>query len=437
MKDQRPATTTQMSLNKPKHVIDIVVENGKVTHLQLQRLETARFIETFLYKQDFQAAPDIMTQIQGFCTTSCQLATVHALEKLIGITVSTEIHALRKLLNCASWIENHAFHIYLRHAPRLLDYDNAVDMAANPTLKTIIDRGLRLRQIGQTLRKLISGDDKYTNRLCLGGFYQTPTNCALAALKDELAWGLQAALQTVKWTAGFDLPDFTTAGDFIAFHHPTEYPMFEGQMVISKQSILNAEDIRRYFSHTKELKNGNGNGHHLKHVPEVHYFVGPLARLNHNFQNLSPAAKGALKESGLSLPNLNPFTSITARSLELVHAIEKAQSIINSYVQPVPNRLPVTPKAGEGSYLAETPYGLLKHDYCVNEHGVIQEVAISTPTMLNLSLIKQDLSHYLPTLLDLSPNEILRRCEQLIYCYESGISKTPLLLDLKVRNGHA
>ncbi|MCB0212403.1 MAG: nickel-dependent hydrogenase large subunit [Anaerolineae bacterium] len=435
MNDQRPDITTQMALNKPKHVIDIVVENGKVTHLQLQRLESARFIETFLYNQDFQAASAIMTQIQGFCTTSCQLATVHALEKVLGITVSAKIQALRDLLNCASWIENHAFHIYLRHAPRLLGYDNAIAMAAIPTLKPIIDRGLRLRQFGQTLRRIVSGEDKYTNCLCVGGFYQTPTHQDLLALNDELAWGLEAALQTVTWTANFDLPDFTSAGDFVAFHHPTEYPMFEGQTVLSKQSTLSHEDIRRYLTHTNGVKNGNSS--YNKYVPEVHYFVGPLARLNHNFQNLAPAARSALAETGLCLPNRNPFTSIIARSIELVQAIEKAQSIIENYVQPVPSRLPVAPKAGDGSHLAETPFGLLKHDYSVNEHGIIQKVAISTPTMLSLSLIKQDLSQFLPTLLDLSPNEILRRCEQLVYCYEPGISKTPMLLDLKIRSGHA
>ena len=41
--------------------------------------------------------------------------------------------ALRRLLYCGEWIESHALHIYLLHAPDFLGYDGAVEMAERPS----------------------------------------------------------------------------------------------------------------------------------------------------------------------------------------------------------------------------------------------------------------------------------------------------------------
>lgn len=428
--------TTAPTHNKAKHVIDIVVENGKMSHLQIQRPELSQFVEPFLRGQDIQAAPQVITQVQGLCSPFCQLATVVALEKIMGVTVSAEIRALRNLLNCAAWIENHAFHIYLRHAPKLLGYDSVAEMTGTPSLELIIERGLRLKRIGRALLKTIGRADKYLNWLCVGGFYQIPHRQELLAFRNELMWGLEAALQTVNWTADFSLPDFSSEGDFFAFHHLNEYPMFEGQTIASTQANILPEDFNGNLTNKNGYKNDKGNSHPPVSWQKKHYWVGPLARLNLNFSNLAPYAKQALAESRLDLPNNNPFTSIIARSIELVHAIEEARRIIENYVQPSPSRVAITVQAGEGSYLFETPYGLLNHYYCVNEYGAIQKADIVTPIAVNLRQIEHDLRDYLPPLLDLPIVEILRRCQQLIYCYEPGISKIPPVLNFQTKNGH-
>ncbi len=57
------------------------------------------------------------------------MSSCHALEKALGIEVSPEIRALRRLLYCAEWIESHALHIFMLHAPDLLGYDGAIEMA--------------------------------------------------------------------------------------------------------------------------------------------------------------------------------------------------------------------------------------------------------------------------------------------------------------------
>ena len=36
---------------------------------------------------------------------------------------------LRRLLYCGEWIESHALHVYMLHAPDFLGYDGAVELA--------------------------------------------------------------------------------------------------------------------------------------------------------------------------------------------------------------------------------------------------------------------------------------------------------------------
>lgn len=91
-----------------REVIDIVVENGKVTHLQLQRLEPSPFVEPFLRGQQFQETPHVAARIGGSSPATGQLNFINALEKILRVSTASEIRTLRRLLILATWIETHA-----------------------------------------------------------------------------------------------------------------------------------------------------------------------------------------------------------------------------------------------------------------------------------------------------------------------------------------
>ena len=46
-----------------------------------------------------------------------------------GSTIDPAVRALRRLLYCGEWIESHALHVYLLHAPDFLGYASAVELA--------------------------------------------------------------------------------------------------------------------------------------------------------------------------------------------------------------------------------------------------------------------------------------------------------------------
>ncbi|MCB0182284.1 MAG: nickel-dependent hydrogenase large subunit, partial [Anaerolineae bacterium] len=259
---KRPDKVNIVAHAQARKVIDIVVENGKVTHLQLQRLELSPFVEPFLRGQEFQEAPTIAARISGSCPATGQLNFINALEKILGVSPDLEIRNLRRLLILATWIETHAAHIYLYQAPKFLHYDNVLAMANDPQLKPQVERGLRLKKIGRTLLKIIGGQKEYPTTPCVGGFYTTPSPQELQSLKADLIWGLNAAAETVEWvTTNLPLPDFKSEREFVSLWHPIEYPIFGDRLTSSKGLTIPAEMFRNHFpiGSIKYAANGNGN----------------------------------------------------------------------------------------------------------------------------------------------------------------------------------
>ncbi|HMS79771.1 MAG TPA: hypothetical protein PKC20_09615, partial [Burkholderiaceae bacterium] len=65
----------------------------------------------------------------------------------------------------------------------------------------------------------------------VGGFSRVPLRRELEALKRELLWARDAAVETVRWVTGFEYPEFTPDYTCVALRHPDEYPFNEGRIV--------------------------------------------------------------------------------------------------------------------------------------------------------------------------------------------------------------
>ena len=56
------------------------------------------------------------------------------------------VRALRRLLYCGEWIQSHALHVYLLHAPDFLGYPSALAMAADH--RAVVEQGLAIKKVG-------------------------------------------------------------------------------------------------------------------------------------------------------------------------------------------------------------------------------------------------------------------------------------------------
>ena len=105
------------------------ITGDAVTDVQLRIFEPPRFFEALLRGRAYSEAPDITARICGICPVAYQMSSVHAMEDAFGVQVDGQLRALRRLLYCGEWIESHALHIYMLHAPDFLGYQDAIQLA--------------------------------------------------------------------------------------------------------------------------------------------------------------------------------------------------------------------------------------------------------------------------------------------------------------------
>jgi coenzyme F420-reducing hydrogenase alpha subunit len=404
----------------------VTVKDGEVRDVELRIFEPPRYFEAFLVGRHYTEVPDIVARICGICPIAYQMSAVHALEQAFGVQVPRPIRDLRRLIYCAEWIESHALHVYMLHAPDFLGYDGAIEMAKDH--RDIVARGLRLKRAGNRLLALLGGRSVNPVSVRVGGFWRVPTRHELQELTDELLWARDAAIETVRWVAGFEKPEFRQDYTFAALAPEDEYPFNEGPIRSNRGLHIEACDFERHFTESQ-----------IPYSTALHstlnggsYLAGPAARLNLNEAELSPLAKYAWEETRMSLPILNPFNSIVARSVEIVFALEEALRLIQSYEMPPSPSVPVTPRAGVGMACTEAPRGMLYHRYAVDEQGTIREAKIIPPTSQNQRRIEDDLRAFVPQVLTLSTKEASLACERVIRCYDPCISCATHFLRLEV-----
>jgi len=433
MKENKPGDTrilkvTALARVEGEGALYIRIKNGAVETVQLRIYEPPRFFEALLRGRSFKEAPDITARICGICPVAYQMSAATAMEDACGVQVQGPLYALRKLLYYGEWIESHALHIFMLHAPDFLGYESALHMAQDHL--DWVKRGLELKKIGNELMALLGGREIHPVNPRVGGFYWVPTREALLQIRDNLQWACETAYETVHWVAGFEFPDFELDYEFVALHHPKEYAILGGRLQSNKGLDIEIQDYEVYF---EEEHVSHSNALHSVIRGQGPYLVGPLARVNLNFEQLSPLARQAAKEVGFEPECRNPFKGIIARALEVLHACEESLKMIEAYTPPEQPYLEVSPREATGYGCTEAPRGILYHRYRIDAEGTILEAKIVPPTAQNQKRIEEDLRHLVAQFLDLPQDRLQWRCEQAIRNYDPCISCATHFLKLEIQ----
>jgi coenzyme F420-reducing hydrogenase alpha subunit len=407
--------------------LHIRLQDGGVAEVRLKIFEPPRFFEAFLRGRQYSEAPDITSRICGICPVAYQMSAVHALEGAFGVKVTGPLRDLRRLLYCGEWIESHALHVFMLHAPDFLGYQDAIQMARDHP--DVVKMGLRLKKIGNALVTLVGGREIHPINVRVGGFYRAPAQVELAPLAEELKWARDAALKTVHWVAALPMPEFQADYEFVALRHQEEYPFNEGR-VVSNQGLDIA--VRDYDAHFTEEHVAYSHALHSRRQDGGPFFAGPLARYNLNFDRLSPLARQAAQEAGLGPVCRNPFQSIIVRAVETLYAVDEALRLIEVYERPEQPAQKIEVRAGVGFAATEAPRGLLYHRYRLDEQGAILEAKIVPPTAQNQKIIEQDLRRFVEKRLDLSDEKLTWQCEQMVRNYDPCISCATHFLKIRL-----
>jgi sulfhydrogenase subunit alpha len=406
----------------------LVVRDGEVVEARLRIFEAPRYFERLVVGRRPDEVLDIVARICGICPIAYQLTAVHAFESLFGVRVDPSVRALRRLLYCGEWIESHALHIYLLHAPDFLGLPSAIELAKLD--RPLVERGLRLKRIGNEILSIVGGRPIHPVSLRVGGLWRAPRAAGLARLRAELDEAVEIAQATVSMVAAFDAPAFDARRLLVSLRHPTDYPMSEGRIVSSDGIDLPANAWEQAFR--EEQVEGTSALHARTRDGEA-YLLGPTARIALAGDRLHPLAREALDATGQrEALATNVFRSILARAVELVHATAEARDILDAYEPPREPAVGWRPVAGTAAWATEAPRGLLFHRYTVDQDGIIRSARIVPPTSQNQAAIEADLARFAPTVLDLPHAEATHRFEQLIRSYDPCISCAAHFLDVSV-----
>ena len=181
-------------------------------------LRAAAVLRGFLRGRDFREAPDLTSRICGICPIAYQTSAMNAIEDACGVVVDGPLRELRRLLYCGEWIESHALHVLMLHAPDFLGYESGIALARDHP--DLVEAGLRLKKAGNRLVAVIGGREIHPVNTRVGGFYRAPTRRELATLREELERGRETALELTRWASGFTFPDFEQDYEFVALCPP-------------------------------------------------------------------------------------------------------------------------------------------------------------------------------------------------------------------------
>jgi coenzyme F420-reducing hydrogenase alpha subunit len=394
------------------------VRDGAVEEARLAIFEAPRFFEAILRGRSLFEVPDLVARICGICPVAYQMSALNAIEGALGVAPSEPIRKLRRLMYCGEWIESHALHVFLLHAPDFLGYPSAIEMARDH--RDVVERGLALKKAGHALIALLGGRAIHPVSPRVGGFSKVPRRRELLGLREQLQRGLEGALSAVRWAASLPVPDFEQDYVFVALASDDEYPLESGdRIVVSGRADV---PVSAWDQHFVEQQVPHSSALQCRLAEGTPYLCGPMARLDHHADKLHPVAAQAQREHGPSLPVRNPYRSIVVRTIEIVHAFAEALDLIDGYVEPDRPFVEVAPRAATGAGATEAPRGLLWHRYALSADGLVAEARIVPPTSQNQARIEQDLADTAPALLALSHEAATRRCEQLIRAYDPCIS---------------
>lgn len=426
----RTIRTEALARVEGEGAMQVRIRDGEVENVELQIYEPPRFFEAFLRGRSFMEAPDITARICGICPVAYMTSAFNAMEDALGVEVHERIRVLRRLMYCGEWIESHALHVFLLHAPDFLGFESAWAMARDH--REVVEGGLKIKAMGNDLLRMIGGRAIHPINVRVGGFYKAPSRADLDTLVPALEEARELARRSVAWVAGLDFPDFEQDYEFVALCRPDRYAIEDGRLVSDSGLDIGPGEYEEHFTeqqvpHSTALQSRMSEG--------GTYFLGPMARYSLNSSQLSDLAREAAAEAGLGGECRNPFKSIVVRAVEILYACDEALRLIASYEPPDPPAVEMEPRASIGTGWSEAPRGMLWHRYRLEEDGSIAEARIVPPTSQNQARIEQDLLEFVRPRVELPDDRLQWECEQAIRNYDPCISCSTHFLKLDVDRG--
>lgn len=397
--------------------INVEVTSTGDTKAEFAVFEPIRFFEAFLIGRKYHEVHELASRICGICPITHQMTALRAIENALKVKVTPQTRALRRLLALSGWIQSHTLSLYFLTAPDYLGSDSAISMASKNHEAVV--QALRLKKLGNDLSEIVGGRAIHPISAVFGGFTKTPKKEELVEIRQRSKVEKDNIWSTVELFRSFNYPEINRETEMVAISSDDEYAVNEGRLRSSKGLDAKEEEYRLHIRE-KEVNYSNTK---RSLIGDKDFLVGPIARVNLNYDKLTPDAKKVAEQLELQVPCCDPFMNIKARVVELVYALDESMRIIDTLSLDIGEQ-PIQAELGvpcEGFALTEAPRGLLYHGYRLDPAGVVQKADIVPPTAHNSASIEASLTALAPDLIK-KDQDLTLGCEKLVRAYDPCIS---------------
>lgn len=412
--------------------IVVRVNDGAITKLELQIVESPRFFEAFLRGRRWYEAPHITCRVCGICSVGHTTASVKAIEAATGIVPTEQTVLLRKLLFNGEQLQSHVLHVCFLAVPDFFGAGSVIPLAS--THPDVVKRALKLKRLANDICGVVGGRHIHPVACHAGGFTHVPSRDELLGLKRRLEDSRADLGQMAQLYSGLPIPDFTRDMEFLSLKvmDGSEYAFYDGKLYSNLQT--EPTEVSEYRKRVIEDVVQHSAAKHCKSPNAPTYMVGSLARFNNNFDQLHRKAKEVAAALGVKPICMNPFHNNTAQLIECVHCTEHSIELIDELLTRGLCEEPLVKpqRFGLGVGSADVPRGILFHEYELNKEGKIVNANLIIPTGQNLANIEADMRAMVPALLEtgMSREEMTLRLEMLVRAYDPCISCATHFLDI-------
>ncbi len=408
----------------------IEIKDREVVSVKLNIFEPPRFYEGFLRGRKYTEPPDITARICGICPVAYQSASTEAMETICGVTTTPEIQLMRRLLYCGEWIESHALHIFMLHAPDFLGFESVLEMAKDHG--DVVNMALRLKKCRQRPHGT-GGRPRHPPRQREGGRLLPHADASRNCEGCARTWSAASRTRSPpsQLVSTFDFPEMEQEYNYVSLRHPDWYPLERGTEIVATSGAR--FPVGEIAEHVKEFHVEHSNALHASFDGEK-YFVGPLARYSLNFDQLSPRCQEAALRAGLGRDVPQPLqvdhrahrgTRVRLRGGAAHHRrVARRPRAIGDRSHPRPARAsapPRPPAAPSGTATRSTPTGSSRTRRSCRPPPRTRRASRRTCGWPPQQWV------------DLDDHTLTHRCEAAIRNYDPCISCATHFLDLRVK----
>jgi sulfhydrogenase subunit alpha len=392
--------------------------NGNAQEAFTDVIEGARLIEGMIMGRPYEDVPIITARICGVCPVVHNLASIKALEAVLGVKPSDIAVLFRKLLLLGEIIQSHILHIFFLSAPDFLGDTNDFNLIKKYPKEA--EMAFLARDFATKIMKIVGGRAVHPIASEVGGFKILPDKKTLEEILREAESALSASIAIFKWINKIKLPDFGIELRPISLTN-NEYEFYDGRIVSGQGLNIGLE---KFYHSIHELQKPKSPVKQAE-LYNRHYLVGALSRLLNQSKMLNPEAKKLFEKLPQEKIKVNPFYNLFAQAAETVHCVEETEKIIKKLLSlniPREDRQEIKLRAGEGIGAVEAPRGTLIHYYKLDKNGKVLESNIITPTAQFLNDLEHSLKAYLPQVSGLPEAERAQKIKALVRAYDPCIS---------------